>query len=847
MTGTFDGLTQGTVLDGEMPVVDFTATAKDAGDGVLLYPINSEFGYIVTDFIGAVEKDFLLNPEYEEGWIGDLHGEGGEQEGIVVSNTETEAFKTPAVLGTWLAGLGGNTVKASTEHYVVMQHILSDQQFPDDPDALYPLDNNLKVIGGDYDGYAIKDLLDGVDVAGIGWVDIGDINGDGVEDVKDILEPNETTIDSNIAASTDYSVTLKDDGKLLYRWGNAIKKPNDIRLEAKIELPSEWSIKDSPDDLQKLYRITSAELLVNHTITNNPNDQLRPEGLENEAAIGTLPTYQILDDGSWVTTDDYYAGDGTLYPAGTVLKDPALAALWATSELAAIGAVDGAEGFTNAWYTTMDREPFEAAFDESGEYISGPRWRLQPDKYGQDLPSVVIPLDPSLPPPPTKDEVKYDVGEVTQTVINLLDWETPVSRMSISAGWQDQAGTTDINGLNLSPDFDLSVYIKGDIKPATLYNAELLLDYEEITIYAAGGTITGGAGDDYLVGQGDNTLIGGAGEDFFVLSYGTTISDANILSNIITDFTVGEDVLGLIGMGASTVELDTIMVDTNITQTVVGSDLLVSVGGYDLVTLQGVTEVLDATSFMTSTQYSMTPEVFVGTDGDDVLRGTSSPDVMYGLDGDDRILGYEGADTIYGGDGADTLNGGDGSDEIYGGDTAADLSDVVYAGDGNDTVDGGAGNDIIYGGLGDDVLIGGDGADQLYGQGGNDVLTGSSWGDLIFGGDGLDFINGGGGSDRLNGGAAADMFYHAGVASHGSDWIQDYDAAEGDVLVFGLSGASSSDFAVNFVSAGSGDGAVDEAFITYAPNSQILWALVDGADQTSINLQLDGMVYDLLA
>ena len=49
--------------------------------------------------------------------------------GLVVSDSPTDTFKTPAVLGTWLAGLGGNTVKASTEHYSVMQAILSTRNF----------------------------------------------------------------------------------------------------------------------------------------------------------------------------------------------------------------------------------------------------------------------------------------------------------------------------------------------------------------------------------------------------------------------------------------------------------------------------------------------------------------------------------------------------------------------------------------------------------------------------------------------------------------------------------------------------------------------------------------------
>ena len=65
----------------------------------------------------------------------------------------------------------------------------------------------------------------------------------------------------------------------------------------------------------------------------------------------------------------------------------------------------------------------------------------------------------------------------------------------------------------------------------------------------------------------------------------------------------------------------------------------------------------------------------------------------------------------------------------------------------------------------------------------DDTLTGSAFGDEIFGGDGFDFINGGFGSDRVNGGAGGDRLFHLGIADHGSDWIQDFSNAEGDVLV----------------------------------------------------------------
>ena len=207
-----------------------------------------------------------------------------------------------------------------------------------------------------------------------------------------------------------------------------------------------------------------------------------------------------------------------------------------------------------------------------------------------------------------------------------------------------------------------------------------------------------------------------------------------------------------------------------------------------------------------------------------------------------------------GGNGSDTLNGGDGNDTITGGTYAADLRDTVYAGAGDDVVDGGYGNDLLYGQEGNDTITGGWGADELIGQAGDDVLNGAVYSDLLYGGDGADFVNGGFGHDRINGGSGGDTFYHLGVADHGSDWIQDYAAPEGDVLLFGQAGAAADDFQVNYAHTEdaqgerSGDDSVAEAFVIYRPTGQIIWALVDGAAQDDILLRIagDGGVFDLV-
>jgi hypothetical protein len=221
------------------------------------------------------------------------------------------------------------------------------------------------------------------------------------------------------------------------------------------------------------------------------------------------------------------------------------------------------------------------------------------------------------------------------------------------------------------------------------------------------------------------------------------------------------------------------------------------------------------------------------------LRGSAEGEVISGTDMRELIRA---------GDGTDTISGAAGNDTIIGGDTSADLRDVIFGGDGNDYLDGGWGNDELHGGEGNDTILGDFGSDTLIGNAGDDLLSGGAGSDLMFGGPGNDTLNGGWGHDRLNGGAGADTFFHLGVADHGSDWIQDYSAAEGDVLQIGIAGARRDQFQINQAftpSAGSAD--VAEAFVIYRPTGQILFALVDGAAQDSINLRIGGQVFDLLA
>jgi hypothetical protein len=83
----------------------------------------------------------------------------------------------------------------------------------------------------------------------------------------------------------------------------------------------------------------------------------------------------------------------------------------------------------------------------------------------------------------------------TETTINLLDWneDNGPSPLKNSLGWvdtktynkfvsiSDKYPGVSTNGLPMSEDFDLAIYIKGDQKPTTIYSATLLIEYDSDT------------------------------------------------------------------------------------------------------------------------------------------------------------------------------------------------------------------------------------------------------------------------------------------------------------------------------------------------------------------------------
>ena len=217
--------------------------------------------------------------------------------------------------------------------------------------------------------------------------------------------------------------------------------------------------------------------------------------------------------------------------------------------------------------------------------------------------------------------------------------------------------------------------------------------------YIAGGTkadtIEGGDGDDTIVGnKGNDTLTGGAGNDVFIYDSGDG-------SDVITDYTSGEDIISLAG-------------DYPVVYSVSGSDAILNVGKSNL-TLQGV---------------GTAPVTVVANDvasvcSNGAIKLVNDPSVI--ILPTDLLF-----DTT-----TDTLNASavtitsDYSLPSFNASKYTSLS-AIYA-DGRDAISitGNALDNLIYGGAGDGSLNGGTGDDTLKGAKGNYTLTGGNGNDVF--------------------------------------------------------------------------------------------------------------------
>ncbi|MCE8009900.1 calcium-binding protein [Aestuariivita sp.] len=556
---------------------------------------------------------------------------------------------------------------------------------------------------------------------------------------------------------------------------------------------------DRSDELAPVLKFS----LVNADGTLGPAQSLTTfEG--DDIGFGEWRDVQAFDDGSFGVLFDVYTTNLTTYyqrfdADGTALGDP-------------VKVVDIPPD-TILWVVVAELLPgggFAVLIEQGNPDDFSAFWSLQffaPDGAA---------LGPAQPVPelPAVDGFVYNVVLLVQPDGSVtVDWLADIA--------EDTGFVQTANQLTVSP-VSFRALTEGD-------DTETLATPDAVDGLAGDDAITGSDGIDRLLGgAGDDALAGGAGDDFLSGGTGTNTleggdgTDAAYFADVFDafDFTFDRETGAITVTGTDSTDTLTGIERFDFTDLSLGTDELLLLGGfYD--------------------------DMFAGSEADDAFAG--------GL-GDDTIRGLGGDDQLDGGVGRDRINGGDGDDTLIGGPEDNDSRDRIFGGTGDDDIRGGAGNDLLYGQEGNDLIIGGRGADDLFGQTGDDVISGGSYSDLIFGGDGDDFLNGGFGHDAVNGGAGTDIFFHAGMRGHGTDWIQDYDDTEGDILLFGDTGAVAGEFRIRMAHAESsladrpGDDDVAEAFIVHQPTGQIAWVLVDGAalDEIWLKIPDGGGTYDLM-
>lgn len=389
---------------------------------------------------------------------------------------------------------------------------------------------------------------------------------------------------------------------------------------------------------------------------------------------------------------------------------------------------------------------------------------------------------------------------------------------------------------------------------------------------AGNDSLDGGVGNDRLEGQdGNDTLLGGAGDDLLTGLAGADLMDGGAGNDSLYSFA---------GQGPDTIRggdgIDLLQISrTNLT-----SNVLFSIR--DL-----VTTLPDGTSVSGIEKLN-----YHGSTGADVVQGGDLNDTIYGNLGNDGLAGFWGFDSLFGEAGNDTLNGGGQNDTLDGG-------------GGNDSLDGGGGVDFMIGGGGNDIFVvdsgldsvtdsggidtiltsvtltlgsaiengtltsaaslarnltgnalantltGSDAANVLSGLDGNDKIYGKAGADKLIGGNGDDSLSGGLGYDELTGGAGNDRFIFASLAEIGggdqglpSDLVKDFVQGQDriDLSAIDSKTATVTNEAFSFIGSAAFTAAGQlHAFANSATNRTLIEGDVDGDKIADFQLQLVGL------
>jgi Ca2+-binding RTX toxin-like protein len=243
-------------------------------------------------------------------------------------------------------------------------------------------------------------------------------------------------------------------------------------------------------------------------------------------------------------------------------------------------------------------------------------------------------------------------------------------------------------------------------------------------------TLTGGTGNDTLVGNGPDTLIGGTGNDTYKINDAATAVVENYNEGIDTlkgyggnDNLKGGDggdrLYGGNGYDSLRGEAGNDWLDGGAGNDWIylgaGSNTVKGGSGSDYISFAERGSGPDLTIDLSAgtTALSSAPATVVDTlDSIENVTGSSAKDHITGTDSVNRLRGLYGNDTLLGMGGNDTLDGGKSNDSLEGGGG----NDILNGEEGNDTLDGGYSNDTLTGGTGNDVFVFAKGAGQ-------DVIT----------------------------------------------------------------------------------------------------------------------------
>jgi Ca2+-binding RTX toxin-like protein len=436
------------------------------------------------------------------------------------------------------------------------------------------------------------------------------------------------------------------------------------------------------------------------------------------------------------------------------------------------------------------------------------------------------------------------------TTLKFADKSVDVSSLKFGSTINGTAGNDSITG---TPGDDEIYGLDGNDTIATGGGKDTVFGgagNDSITI-ANGCFATGGAGDDFITGNG-TAIYSGPRSAYTILlnqSYQITISgngEGTDSLEYISYLQFADQTISTVGLRSTSVTLT----GTD------GVDTLRGYNGDDRVVGRGGNDFLDG-----------------GNGGNDYIDGGDGDDNMWTVNGDDTLIGGAGNDTIYGGGGLNSISGGDGDDLITIGYSDWDGNTTPLG-----TIDGGAGIDTFnlrgiiliplpvfnaaaigcekmsVWDIGLEYQIGfkGDSSNQTLdfstfdvssanssqygiaanGGGGNDTIIGTAGADRLTGDAGNDTLYGGGGNDSLIGATGTTVMY----GGEGDDRFKTSDGSNaGTAIMYGEAGNDYFEIRWNCNATATG-GEGNDYFIVDATNGIGNWSISGGAGDDSFSI-----------